>query len=431
MAIQVRRGLHINLDQNKAVAGEFLLSTDKQVIHICFAPGVVKRLSTYEDMKADMQESLQGIIDNLTLEINHATDNANSKAELAEQKAMLADAKAIFADQKAQQAQAVIDSVAPIINKNLQATYTDKTTSLSSTFITCTTSDDGLAEITNITDVGVGFTLISSNEDGTKTDSLVITYPYPTLPIYIKSYKGTTTITTNATIKPTLTADFKSELWSRDYLQDEQLKSKFDVNSQIDFIEAANDVDIVTKDNTPTLWGKTLKRFNTIKLNLSNLSSNIGTIANLLTTDKTSLVSAINELVNGKFDKNNIVQTDTVGGNDKVSSAEVTKALGLEVDTLNNNLVNGFAKYEPIANGNLNIGEAGLDSLITQGNYSVYFTETGSHFTSGTVWLLEVRRVYYKLSGVGYVQRLTNIYPTAATTKTRTYYSATGWGSWI
>lgn len=110
--------------------------------------------------------------------------------------------------------------------------YSDKATTQSGISITCPTSDDALVEITNITDIGESFTITSTN--GIESDTLLVTYPYPTLPIYIKSFKGTTTVTTNAATKPTLTADFKSELWSRDYLQDKALNNALYMMDEID-----------------------------------------------------------------------------------------------------------------------------------------------------------------------------------------------------
>lgn len=188
MAIQVRRGFFINLDPNKLLTGEFAVSTDKQVVHIAFAPGVVKRLSTYEDMKADMQESLEDIIDNLTVSIKQATDNANNKANLAEQKAMLADAKAILADQKAQQAQAIIDSAAPIINTNLQASYADKATALTGTFITCHVADSGLAPVNKIVGETVQKVTVQGKNLYNKTKGLLInSYFNPTVAVITES----------------------------------------------------------------------------------------------------------------------------------------------------------------------------------------------------------------------------------------------------
>lgn len=67
MAIYVRRGMEKDFDPEKMKAGEWAVSVDpdrkKQKIWMCFAPGVVKRLGTYEDfmdqiaeINADMME---------------------------------------------------------------------------------------------------------------------------------------------------------------------------------------------------------------------------------------------------------------------------------------------------------------------------------------------------------------------------------------
>lgn len=60
-----------------------------------------------------------------------------------------------------------------------------------------------------------------------------------------------------------------------------------------------------------------------------------------LTTDPNELaniLSNISALQSGKIDKTSMVNTDTINDTTKVPSTAVTHALGLEVDTLTNNL---------------------------------------------------------------------------------------------
>ena len=56
MAIRMRRGLESELDISQAVPGEWLVSTDTRYIRMCFAPGIVLRMATYESFEEDMEE---------------------------------------------------------------------------------------------------------------------------------------------------------------------------------------------------------------------------------------------------------------------------------------------------------------------------------------------------------------------------------------
>lgn len=67
-------------------------------------------------------------------------------------------------------------------------------------------------------------------------------------------------------------------------------------NKTVTFTEAAEDTDIASGDTIATLFGKILKRFNTLKTTIQTILTNIGNLANLATTDKSSLVGAVNEL---------------------------------------------------------------------------------------------------------------------------------------
>lgn len=59
MAIRMRRGLEAELDISKAVPGEWLVSTDTRYIRMCFAPGIVLRMATYEAFEADTKKFMQ------------------------------------------------------------------------------------------------------------------------------------------------------------------------------------------------------------------------------------------------------------------------------------------------------------------------------------------------------------------------------------
>lgn len=65
MAIQMRRGPKAKFDPTKLLPGEWAVAidgdTDNQVVWMCFAPGVVKRMGTYEDLKSQVQEIVDAL----------------------------------------------------------------------------------------------------------------------------------------------------------------------------------------------------------------------------------------------------------------------------------------------------------------------------------------------------------------------------------
>ena len=54
--IQMRKGLERDLDTDQMTAGEFAVSTDTKYVRMCFAPGIVLRMATYEGFEVDMEE---------------------------------------------------------------------------------------------------------------------------------------------------------------------------------------------------------------------------------------------------------------------------------------------------------------------------------------------------------------------------------------
>ncbi len=90
MAIQVRRGLEKDFDPNKMLPGEWAVAieeeTSKQIVWMCFAPGVVKRMGTYDDFKEQIAEitadikdeylsEFQGILDQIEELAKETTEN--------------------------------------------------------------------------------------------------------------------------------------------------------------------------------------------------------------------------------------------------------------------------------------------------------------------------------------------------------------------
>ncbi len=58
MAIQMRRGQSVDFDPTKMLTGEWAVSIDnetqKQMVYMCFAPGVVKRMAALEDLQNEL-----------------------------------------------------------------------------------------------------------------------------------------------------------------------------------------------------------------------------------------------------------------------------------------------------------------------------------------------------------------------------------------
>lgn len=135
MAIQTRRGDHSEFDPEKLLPGEWACvtkgdpdSSDGKSVYMCFEAGVVKRMSTYEDMKRDIKEATQDIQDEFLSEIQQATDSANTAAQSANQAAEDANQAAGLAKQAAraanEAAEAIEEAVSGVINDNQASTVT-------------------------------------------------------------------------------------------------------------------------------------------------------------------------------------------------------------------------------------------------------------------------------------------------------------------
>ncbi len=65
MGFQMRRGLKNDFDPQKMLPGEWAVSIDSetsnQIVWMCFRAGVVKRMGTYEDFKAQIEEATEDI----------------------------------------------------------------------------------------------------------------------------------------------------------------------------------------------------------------------------------------------------------------------------------------------------------------------------------------------------------------------------------
>ena len=79
MAIQMRRGKKADFDPTKMLPGEWAVSIDSdanyQIVWMCFAPGVVKRMGTYEDFKIQIREATEEIKDEYIKEFDSILKN--------------------------------------------------------------------------------------------------------------------------------------------------------------------------------------------------------------------------------------------------------------------------------------------------------------------------------------------------------------------
>lgn len=78
--IQMRRGLERDFDADQMTAGEWAVSTDTKYVRMCFAPGIVLRMATYEGFELDMEE-----IREILKECQDIQVAVDAMADLAEQ----------------------------------------------------------------------------------------------------------------------------------------------------------------------------------------------------------------------------------------------------------------------------------------------------------------------------------------------------------
>lgn len=109
MAIQMRRGLKKDFDPSKMLPGEWAVSIDSdtqnQIIWMCFGPGIVKRMGTYEDFRQQIQEASADIwepyeetINEILATMRELENSAKSNAATAASEAKQARASEINAN---------------------------------------------------------------------------------------------------------------------------------------------------------------------------------------------------------------------------------------------------------------------------------------------------------------------------------------------
>lgn len=85
MAIQVRRGLKKDFDPYKMLPGEWAVSIDaqtkNQMVWMCFAAGVVKRMGTYEDFYAQIEEITNDILEKFITILTDAAKELQDNVE--------------------------------------------------------------------------------------------------------------------------------------------------------------------------------------------------------------------------------------------------------------------------------------------------------------------------------------------------------------
>ena len=109
MAIQTRRGTYNDFDPEKLLPGEWATvqsddpaSADGKSMYMCFAPGEVKRMATYEDMVQNIDSAVEEIKDQFSAGMQQATDAANMATGNATQATSAATTAAERANEVAQ-----------------------------------------------------------------------------------------------------------------------------------------------------------------------------------------------------------------------------------------------------------------------------------------------------------------------------------------
>lgn len=91
--IQMRKGLERDFDADQMTAGEWAVSTDAKYVRMCFAPGIVLRMATYEGFEADMEEvqailkecqDIQVSVDAMAKAAQNSKTSAEASSKLSE-----------------------------------------------------------------------------------------------------------------------------------------------------------------------------------------------------------------------------------------------------------------------------------------------------------------------------------------------------------
>lgn len=106
MAIQMRQGNEVDFDAEKMLPGEWAVSTDAKIVRICFAPGIVARMATYEAFEADMVkiEAILKNVQDIQTAVKLVQAEINGKSELVAENASLAEEYMLKSKEYAEQA---------------------------------------------------------------------------------------------------------------------------------------------------------------------------------------------------------------------------------------------------------------------------------------------------------------------------------------
>lgn len=216
MAIQNRRGAYEDFKPEKLKSGEWATvlsgdpnASDGRANYMCFEPGVVKRMATFEDMRENIELATEEISNAYLEDLTEATERADTSAANA-------DSKAGAADTAAQNAQAVANTVQGKLDKGeLRGDKGDTATIKVGTVETGTPGTT--AEITN---------------SGTANDA-VLNFRIP------QGQKGDTGTAENLS------------------------------DQTVNFTAANDDVDISSGESLRVIFGKTLKSIKTLRTGLS------------------------------------------------------------------------------------------------------------------------------------------------------------------
>ena len=127
--ILIRRGLLANFDPDQMAAGEWAVSIDSvrenQIIWMCFAPGVVKRMGTYEDFEDQIAEATDDIREQYITALNEIKAATAAIASAAQDSATAAQgsetAAAVSATDAASSATSASESASTATAKATEA----------------------------------------------------------------------------------------------------------------------------------------------------------------------------------------------------------------------------------------------------------------------------------------------------------------------
>lgn len=173
--IQMRHGLEIDFDADQMAAGEWAVSTDKKYVRMCFAPGIVIRMATYEAFEQDMLEiqtilaTCEDILAAVEAMVNLAEQHKNVASASASIASAKADDAANSASTAAQKANAAGESATNAANSASTATSKANAASASATSASnSATSADTYAKKAQSYAIGTGGVRPNESTDNAK-----------------------------------------------------------------------------------------------------------------------------------------------------------------------------------------------------------------------------------------------------------------------